>query len=96
MEAKNYLIGGIVSRELPAKLAPLLALPSDFHYQGTTDNMSIFLLAEGNHFICRENAKHVFIVAGHIFHSGKETVDLEALEEIEKITLQMPIFQLNI
>jgi len=51
MEAKNYLIGGIVSRELLAKLAPLLALSSDFNYRSTKDNMSMFLLARGNHFM---------------------------------------------
>lgn len=87
MEAKNYLIGGIVSRELLVKLAPLLALSSDFDYRSTKDNMSMFLLARGNHFICRENPKQVFIVAGHICYSGKEAVNLEALEEIEKYYL---------
>jgi len=87
MEAKNYLIGGIVSRELLAKLAPLLALSSDFDYRSTKDNMSMFLLARGKHFICRENAKQVFILAGHICYSGKEAVNLEALEEIERYYL---------
>jgi asparagine synthase (glutamine-hydrolysing) len=83
MQVKNCIIGGTVSGELPAKLAPLLAR-SDFDYQVTADNPSIFLLARGNHSICRESAKHVFTVAGHICYSGKEAVNLEALKEIER------------
>ena len=84
MEAKNYLVGGIVSRELLAKFRALSVSLPDFRYQDTKKNMSIFLLAGGNHFTCRENAKHLLVVAGHIYHSGKEAVNIEALEGIER------------
>lgn len=87
MEIRNYIIGGIVSRELRTKLEALSAFSPDFHYQCLRDNMSLFLLARGNNFHHRENEKCVLLVAGHICYSGKAVVNLEALEEIEKFYL---------
>ena len=95
MDAKNCLIGGIASQELIAKLEPLVTSSSDYYYQSMKDNKSMFLLARGNNFFCRENPKHVFIVAGHICYSEKETVNLEALKEIEKYYLKNANFPID-
>jgi len=95
VDAKNCLIGGIASQELIAKLEPLVTSSSDYYYQSITDNKSMFLLARGNHFFCRENPKHVLIAAGHICNSEKETVNLEALKEIEKYYLKNANFPID-
>jgi len=85
METKNYVIGGIVSREILSKSVPFLAQQSSgFSWECTKDDMSTFLLAGGNDFTSLESAKHVLIVAGHISYSGKGAHSLEALAEIEK------------
>ena len=84
IEAKNLLVGGIVSREILTELKHLMPLSHALYWQHATDGSLLFLFARGNNVIYREDMEHVLVVLGHVAYPQKEVVAGEVLREIER------------
>lgn len=83
-EARNLLIGGIVSREILTGLKHLMPPSHALYCQHAMDGTLLFLFARGNNVVYREDMEHVLFVLGHIAYPQKKVVAEEVLREIER------------
>jgi len=84
IEARNLLVGGLVSGEILTELKHLMPLSHALYWKHATDGTLLFLLARGNNVVYRENREHVLVGLGHVAYPQKEVVAAEALKEIER------------